>query len=167
MAASFFGKTGTLWVIWLALSGSYTFANMVVGAVVAAGVVWINPMPAVAAPLSWRTLVRALVYIPWLFGRMVASSIHMARLVLDPRLPINPQVVRYTPTCRNAWAIVFMANSVTLTPGTVTIHADEHELLVHAIDEESADDLMSGRLEQKIAPLFSSPPIVTANGPRP
>lgn len=155
MSSLFFVKTGVLWMLWVALSGSYTIANLLLGAVIAGLVVWINPSQAApSVPLTGRSVMRGIGSLPWLFGRIVVSSVHMARLILDPRLPIDPQVVRYEPTLKHDWAIVLMGNSITLTPGTITVHADHTQLLVHAIDGESAEDLVSGRLERKLAPIF-------------
>ncbi|RMH07830.1 MAG: ABC transporter permease [Nitrospirae bacterium] len=150
-------KTFLLWIVWIALSGSHSLGNLVLGAVVAGVIVLLTPAQdsAQAALPTW-SLTGALLYLPWLLWRIVDSSVHLACLVLHPRLPIDPTVVRYAPSLQDPRAIVIMGNSITLTPGTITIEATPEELVVHAIDARSASDVVSGRLEEKIQTIFAS-----------
>jgi multicomponent Na+:H+ antiporter subunit E len=55
---------------------------------------------------------------------------------------------------RTEAGIVLLGNSITLTPGTITVEVDFQDLVVHAMDDKSADDITSLRLEQQIAGLF-------------
>jgi len=57
---------------------------------------------------------------------------------------------------RHDAAVVLLGNSITLTPGTITAEVDHHSLIVHAMDEISAEEVTSGRLESKIAEVFRS-----------
>ena len=75
-----------LFVIWLILAASYDLVHLVLGAFAAVLVVWLNPV-ADSSPfrnLSWWGL---LVYLPWLFIRILKSGIHVSRLILAPSLP--------------------------------------------------------------------------------
>ena len=96
----------------------------------------------------------ALYFLPWLFTRIFVSGIHLSYLILHPRLPIAPKVLRYRPKFNQETAIALLGNSITLTPGTLTVEVSEEELLVHAMDEESAEDLSSGRLEERVSRVF-------------
>lgn len=147
-------KTAALFGVWVALSGRYSAANLVLGLTLSGGVAWLTTTPMDRLPPRW-SVIAACAYLPWLFARVVASSVHMARLILSPGMPINPTIVRYTPKAQDFRAVVVMGNSVTLTPGTITVEAAPDRLVVHAIDEESAADLVSGTLEQKVARIFS------------
>jgi multicomponent Na+:H+ antiporter subunit E len=75
--------------------------------------------------------------------------------VLDPRMPLDPQLIRYRTQLRDPVAQVLLGNSVTLTPGTVTAEISTSELVVHALDGHSASDLVSQRLERKVGEVFS------------
>ena len=116
---------------------------------------WWSPGSMSTAPAPRPHRSRCLfVYLPWLLSRIIMSSIHVAKLVLHPRLPIVPTLIPYRHTLRDHRAIVLLGNSVTLTPGTITVEASPQQLLVHAIDTHSATDLTSGQMERKVAAVF-------------
>ena len=130
----------TLLAFWLVLSGIYT--PFLVGAGVGAAV-------AVAA-LAWRMeladreghpvhlTLGAVLYWPWLVKEIVKSGWRVARIILDPRLPVSPALVRFKPSQASTVGLVTHANSITLTPGTITVEADRDAFLVHALTREGA-----------------------------
>ncbi len=146
-------KALALFVIWLLLTESYTPAHMALGLVASFGVALLNTEvgrpPAVA--IRWLQLLR---FFPWLFGRILVSGLHLSFLILHPKLPIAPALIRYRTKLGHESGIVLLGNSVTLTPGTVTAEAQPDELVVHAMDDESLQDLQSQRLERKVADVF-------------
>ena len=142
-----------LFLIWLVLAASYDLVHMVLGVAAAVAVVWLNP-GAVRSPfrhVSWWGLVG---FMPWLFIRVLKSGLHVSRLILSPSLPIQPQLIEYRTELESEGEVVIFGNSITLTPGTITVEVGAHELLVHAIDDESGRDLKEGALERKIAEAF-------------
>jgi len=149
----FIANTLALFAVWLVLSGRYDLFHVITGFVVACGVAWLNTGFAHSAfhQFPW---VRAVVYIPWLFLRVVQSSLHLTKLILSPSLPIRPKLISYRSHLQHQGAIVVLGNSVTLTPGTITVEVKGSNLLVHAIDEAAGEDLTSGRMEEKIARVF-------------
>ena len=82
------------------------------------------------------------------------SGIHLSFMILNPRLPIAPKLFRYRTALQNESGIVLLGNSITLTPGTLTADVNDNELLIHAMDDESAEDVTSARLENKVAEIF-------------
>ena len=72
------------------------------------------------------------------------SAAQVARIVLDPRLPVRPTVVRIEDDLPHPVARLTLAHSITLTPGTVTIGCDEDSLTVHALDARAATSLGAG-----------------------
>ena len=142
-----------LFALWLVLSATYDPAHVAVGAVVAALVAWLNPALPHMRRVYWLP---ALAYQPWLFGRILQSGIHVSRLILDPKLPIAPQLVRHQTTFKSDGELVALGNSITLTPGTITVEVAPGELIVHAIDEESRKDLLDGRFEARIGGVFAA-----------
>ena len=142
-----------LFAFWLLLSTSHDVAHVVAGAVFAGVVMWMNPAGAVSTrKLSWFAV---LGYLPWLTGRILKSGFHVSRIILDPALPISPRFIRHQTKLKSDGELVVLGNSITLTPGTITVEVAPGELVVHAIDEASSVDLTDGVLDAKVGRLFS------------
>ena len=149
----FIANTLALFSVWLVLSGKYDILHVVLGFLVSCGVAWLNTgFP--HSPFQDFPWVRVVLYGPWLFLRVVESSLHLTKLILNPSLPIEPRLITYRSHLKHRGAIVLLGNSVTLTPGTITVEINDNEFLVHAIDEAAGNDLTSGRMERKIARVF-------------
>ena len=101
--------------------------------------------------------VRALLRLPalwwWLLREVVKSSIEVARVVISPSLPIQPELVELTTSEQSDSGKVILGNSITLSPGTVTIDVDENRLLVHCLTANSAAGLRSREVERRTARL--------------
>ena len=143
-----------LFAFWLLLSDSYNAAHLGAGAVFASLVMWLQPVgtPPIRK-VSWFAM---LMYLPWLTGRILKSGMHVCRLILSPALPISPQFIQHTTKLRSDGELVVLGNSITLTPGTITVEVAPGKLVVHAIDDASATDLNDGVLEAKIDRIFSN-----------
>lgn len=145
-------------VIWLLLSGHYTLEHTLV---LATGVLSCGFVVYLAGRLSIVDeeghpihLVWGLVfYIPWLLWAIVKANIDVAKRILNPRLPIAPRIVRVNGTQKTDLCRVIFANSITLTPGTVSLDLDEEDILVHALTEEAADDVQSGDMDHRVTTL--------------
>lgn len=99
-------------------------------------------------------VIRFIKYIPWLLYQIVLSNIHVASLVLNPKMPIDPQLIRFKAKLKKNISVVIFANSITLTPGTITADIKEGEFYVHCISRNVADDLLTGEMENKVAYIF-------------
>ncbi len=97
--------------------------------------------------LSWRFLL----YIPWLVWEIVKANIDIARVIVRPKMAIRPAVLRLKGTQKSELGHVIYANSITLTPGTVTIGLEEGVLSVHALTREAAEGLKSGDMDRRVA----------------
>ena len=149
------GLACSLFAFWLLLSGVYTPFLILAGA---------GASIAVAA-LAWRMEVAdreghptrlmpaALLYWPWLAKEIAKSGWQVSRVILDPRLPISPALVRFRPSQKSAVGLVMHANSITLTPGTITVEADHREFLVHALTGEAAAGLAGSEMDRRISRL--------------
>lgn len=100
-----------------------------------------------------RIGLRLLKYWIWLAKEVVKSSIDVARIVLNPRMPISPKVVDVKATASHPVYHVILANSITLTPGTLSLDVHKGIIKVHALTEAGADDLMSGEMDRRVAAL--------------
>ena len=87
-------------------------------------------------------------------GRSRQSGFHLSVLILHPALPIDPKLMRYRTKLRQEAGIVLLGNSITLTPGTITVEVNSQDFVIHAMDDTSGHDVTSRRLEQQIAGLF-------------
>jgi multicomponent Na+:H+ antiporter subunit E len=149
-------KTLLFYVLWLLLSQSYNAFHMTLGFAVSSGVALLNTeRGGKSRPEKVRWL-RALAYIPWLVSRIIQSGIHLSYLILHPRLPIDPKLIRHRSSLKEEAGIVLFGNSITLTPGTITAEVNSNALVIHAMDDASADDVTSLRMEQKVAGIFRS-----------
>ena len=99
---------------------------------------------------------RLAAYLPWLLWQVLLSGAHLAYLILHPRLPIEPKLIRYKTRLREPAAIAIFGNSITLTPGTITADVTRDELVIHAMDDAAASGLRD--MEARIASLFAGAP---------
>ncbi|HSS64599.1 MAG TPA: Na+/H+ antiporter subunit E, partial [Gammaproteobacteria bacterium] len=89
-------------------------------------------------------------YIGWLTLEVIKSNLDVARRILSPRLPISPTVVWVPASQKTELGRVIFANSITLTPGTVSIDVQEGEIEVHALSKEGADALLKGEMNRRV-----------------
>ncbi|MBA3505278.1 MAG: Na+/H+ antiporter subunit E, partial [Betaproteobacteria bacterium] len=134
------GAFAVLFAFWLLLSGYFTAFLMASGVGSAIAVVWFARRMDMAErdERSIGTVLRALGYWPWLLQEIAKSGWSVSKAILDPKLPISPTLVRFAPTQRSVLGLVIHANSITLTPGTITIEGDANEFLVHALTKAGA-----------------------------
>lgn len=96
-------------------------------------------------------------YLPWLFWQIVLACLDIARIVLSPRMMdlINPQTIHFTTRLKTTFARVTFAQSITLTPGTVTVFTQGDEFTVYALTQDTADSL-PGEMEERIVKALES-----------
>jgi multicomponent Na+:H+ antiporter subunit E len=148
-----FLKSMSLFVFWVLLSASFDWIHLSLGLVCSFAVAWLNSGHSPFAP-KFRLWLRVSLYLPWLFYKIVQSSIHLSKLILHPALPIDPQMISVETKLNHHAAVVLLGNSITLTPGTITAEVDRNHLIVHAMDKVSSDDITSKEMELKIAEIF-------------
>lgn len=88
---------------------------------------------------------------PWFLGQIFSANLHVAYLALSPKMPVDPQIIRFKTKLESDISWVALANSITLTPGTITVDIREGEFFVHALDRKVAYELSTGQMEDKIA----------------
>ena len=86
----------------------------------------------------------------WLTKEVIKSSLDVARIILSPSLPISPQVVTIKASSNHPVDQATLANSITLTPGTLAIDVHEGEITVHALTKAGADELKKGEMDRRI-----------------
>jgi multicomponent Na+:H+ antiporter subunit E len=144
---------GFLFAFWLALSGHYTATLVVAGAVSSAACVLaaIRMRVADAEGHPIELLWGAVTYFPWLFREIAKSAWSVTKIILHPRLPISPTMTVVRASQRTTIGIATYANSITLTPGTITVGVNGNELTVHALVREGALDLEEGGMDRRVS----------------
>lgn len=148
-----FLKAMALFVFWVLLSASFELIHLGLGLILSFTVAWINSGHSPFVP-KFELWLRVLLYIPWLFYKIVQSSLHVSKLILHPALPIAPRLISVESKLNHHAAIVLLGNSITLTPGTITAEVYHNKLIVHALDKVSGEDVESKQIESKIAYIF-------------
>jgi multicomponent Na+:H+ antiporter subunit E len=108
------------------------------------------------AALPYKMGLRPLLYVPWILWEITKSGLHVARVVLTPSLPLGRRLLRVKGSMKTDIAQVVYGNSITLTPGTLTLDIREGEFLVHALTDDAADGLLTGDMDRKVAALEGS-----------
>jgi Multisubunit Na+/H+ antiporter, MnhE subunit len=146
-----------LFVFWMLLSGKYDSFHLTLGAICSIIIAYLTHelLFANVRVGDTRLIVqRFITYIPWLVYQIILSNIHVAYLALSPKMPIAPQILRFSTKLESDISWVTLANSITLTPGTITMDIREGEFFVHALSKKVADDLNTGEMEDRIAHIF-------------
>jgi len=147
--------------LWLILSGRFDRFHLSLGVISCAIVSYLSSdflFPSFEAGIG-RLLVqwaRFIGYIPWLMLEIVKANLHVTYLVFHPRMMelIDPRIIKFRSKLKSDLALVTFANSITLTPGTITVYISlEGDFKVHAIDKASGEPL-PGEMEARIAKAF-------------
>lgn len=140
---------------WLLWSGLYKPLLLLLGAISCVLSFWlVRRMGYFDDELfALRISKRLLVYWLWLGREIIRSSIDVARIILDPKLPISPRLVDLRATSDHPFDQVVLGNSITLTPGTLAIDVHDGVIKVHALTETAARDLMSGEMDRRVTGL--------------
>jgi len=148
-----------LFAIWLLLSGKFDVFHLTLG-VIACALISIFTgdllFPSLKIEGLFGLWFRFIKYIPWLIYQVFIANIHVLYLVFHPRMMelIDPRIIRFESKLKSDPARVTFANSITLTPGTITVNVTIFgDFAVHAIDAPSAESL-PGEMEQRIAKVF-------------
>jgi len=142
-------------VVWLLLSGHYTALILSFGAVSTLIVTWfmwrMDRVDKKLGVLPMRP--RVLYYLLWLMWQVVLSNIDLVRRIWDPALPIRPTWQRLDIKVTSSLAKTLYANSITLTPGTLTTDVREDHFMVHSLSPDGIEDLRKGEMEEQIQRL--------------
>lgn len=142
----------TLYVFWLVLSGYFTFFLLAVGLASAIAILFFAQRMDVVDheghPISFGG--SAILYWPWLIKEIVLSAWDVSKIIVNPRLPISPTMVRVRAGQKTSVGRVTYANSITLTPGTISVDIEDDEILVHALTREGAEGLQEGTMDRRV-----------------
>lgn len=146
---------GVLFGLWLLLSGHYNPLLIGFGIFSSVLVVLLARRMRIIDPEGHpiHLGLGAATYWPWLLLEIVKSNIDVARRILDPSLPISPTMIRVKAGQRTELGQVVYANSITLTPGTVSIELEDGMIDVHALTAEGAESLLEGEMDRRVTAM--------------
>lgn len=144
----------SLAILWLLLSGHYTVLLLALGLGSVLLVVYLGRRMDVidheGHPIHLK-FKPTLFYWAWLLKEIIIANIDVCRRILSPRLDISPTVVKVKSSQKTTVGRVIYANSITLTPGTVSMSVDNDLILVHALSAEGAAALAKGKMDRRIS----------------
>jgi len=158
--------TCVLFFFWILLSGKFDLKFLTYGVLTAVISAWIC-VPLLLLPNAKGTkkyfifdvpLAKYAVYWLWLLNEVVKANIDVVKATVKSEMVINPRVIRFRIKMDNPMAHATLANSITLTPGTVTLNVTEDGLYeIHALTDGAAEGLLEGGMQKRIADLFGEP----------
>ena len=147
--------TFSLYLFWVLLSGHYTALLLGLGAASVLLVVWfLRRMDRVDGEVSFMRISFGLFgYFGWLLWAVLKANIDVVKRIWAPNLPISPTWTRIDTEIETPLKKTLYANSITLTPGTLTTNARRDHLWVHCLTKENAAELREGEMEGRIRKL--------------
>jgi len=154
-----------LFGFWLILSGHFDAEYITIGALSAGLITFLTndlfhsalrygEKVEIKTRLVFLQLGRFLLYLPWLLSRIIMANIQVAYLVLHPRMPIEPVLLLFRTRMRKGIAQVTLANSITLTPGTITVSLENGNYIIHTLKPPLAQELVEAVMQNKIATVY-------------
>ncbi len=147
---TFWGMVFILWLFWIAITASFNWQSLIIGALAALLVTGFNSeeliSPEERASFSVQNIVRYCRFIFEFLMAVLVANFQVAALVLNPRLPIEPGMVTIKVNLKKDFNRVFLANCVTLTPGTLTVLCNEDDMFVHVLTPKNGEDLQSWKI---------------------
>ncbi len=154
-----------LWAAWIVLTASLNMQELAVGAVASLFVsvftykILFNR--GIGEKLQWGRFVYGLAYIPAYVREEVKSHLKVIKLIVHPRMPIKPGIVKIPTDLKTDLGLTGLANAITMTPGTLSVEIDEKEpsLYIHWIDvattePKEAETQIAGPFEQYLRRIF-------------
>ncbi|WP_413203815.1 Na+/H+ antiporter subunit E [Rhodospirillum sp. A1_3_36] len=148
-----FALGGLLYVLWLLLSGYWTdplLLSLGLGSAVLCVLTALRMGIVDREGVPIRQAARAFTYWPWLAWQVVLSNISVAKIILNPKLPISPTLAVVPYTQKTDLGQVIYANSITLTPGTISVDVAGDGILVHALEASGITDLEEGEMDRRV-----------------
>ena len=144
-----------LLAVWLLWSGHYTPLLVGLGLCSCVLVAAVSRRMGIADREGYpvHLLGRSILYWPWLLWSIARANVAVARCILHPRLPISPALIQVRASQKSVLGRVVYANSITLTPGTVSLDLSGDLISVHALTRASAGELLSGAMDRRVAAM--------------
>ena len=149
---------GATYAFYLLVAGSLTPFNLATGALTALlAAAGFSSVAFVTSPSPVRTglrVVRMVLFVPYLVWEITKANLSIAYIILHPSLPIDPEMQRYRAAVWGSIPVTTLGNSITLTPGTLTVDVGREGLDIHTLTGSAREDLAAGGLERAVRFVF-------------
>ena len=145
--------------LWIILSGKFDAFHLSLGLISCLIVAYLSGdllFDSLKLKTFLGSCIRFVLYIPWLLYQIFLANLHVLYLTFHPRMMdlIDPKIIKFRSKLKKDLSLVTFANSITLTPGTITVYLSmDGDFSVHAIDKKSREGL-PGEMEVRIAKAF-------------
>lgn len=143
----------TMSALWLLLSGYFTNSLLLGLGGVSVGLTLLLSLRMGVVDREGQPVhlaIRGFLYWPWLIKEIVVANVDVAKAILGQAGPIRPSVFKIKASQKSDLGKTIYANSITLTPGTVTIALDEDEMTIHALTSGAAEGLATGEMDRRV-----------------
>ncbi len=165
-----------LFAVWLGFSGLFDAFHLSLGVLsVAIVVLWSQSLfpkdseaptsglnPEILLRVRWKSFIS---YPFILLLNIITANLKVAAMILDPSMPIKPEIFSFKSTLKTDLAKIILGNAITLTPGTITLDIEEETFTVHSLSPTLATSLYSGVDQNRVAAIFGDPkqrnPVIT------
>lgn len=148
------GMVLTLVLFWTILSGTINWQHLLTGLLASLFITffWGDYLldEREGLPLTMRRISLIFIYVKDLIIEIIKANIEVVKIVLDPKLPISPCFVRYKISLNKTLSQVILANSITLTPGTLSTFLQGDEIIVHALTRDGAETIVDWRMHEEL-----------------
>ena len=146
---------GILFALWLPLSYHFELLFILFGLATCSIAVFVAARMGIVdrESVPVHLALRGALYFPWLVWEIFKSNVRVARIILSPRIRVDPSIVHFRASQRTDLGRFIYANSITLTPGTVTTGIVEDDFEVHAIVQEEIDGSEENEMNRRVAVL--------------
>lgn len=142
-------------IIWLGLTGIKSDLVYIFFAILTSVLVYYFAHQLSLLPKKTNIdLLKSLKYVFWLIAEIIKSSISVSKIAWRRNISIYPLLEPIISVQNTELGVVIYANSITLTPGTVTLSTEDNKLLVHALDIKFMRDLQDGTMDRKIEEII-------------
>lgn len=142
-----------LFVFWVILVQNFTAKDLLIGIFCSLGVALTSQLLLAgqmeSLDMKMDQIIRFIYYLPYLLFEIVKANVDVAEIVLDPHLPISPVLVKFKFGLKEDLPQVTLANSITLTPGTLTVDVQDDTFYIHCLAEHHAEAIFDWTLQDK------------------
>lgn len=153
----------SLMTFWIIMSGFFDWFHLALGVVSVSIVMAINYQLKQTRffedemdDLKELRIHYAVYYLFWLIMQITISGIHVASVIIRPKMPIYPQIIKFRVDLPSAHARMILGNSITLTPGTLTIEIRDDQFTVHALTPKSFEGIVDESIPRRVLKLFTT-----------
>lgn len=146
-----------LFLFWIFVTASFSLINIILGVIcsfLTVVIAWLVLSIELPEDITLSFLIRLPVFVVALIWAVLKANLILVLIVISPRLPIHPRIVPFKTKLKGDFSKTILAGSITLTPGTVTVDAQDDILFVHCLAVSHRESLLEGRWERLVLWLF-------------